>query len=68
MYRAALSLASSTFALFGLCAAMSELPGVVVMDRSDLTEPQVQDKVRELLAGRRADVILRLEPMCLNYL
>ena len=38
---------------------MVGLPGVVVMDRSDLTSPEVHKKVKEFMAGRKADVITR---------
>ena len=40
-------------------AAMVGLPGVVVMDRSDLTSPEIHKKVEEFMAGRKADIIMR---------
>ncbi len=38
---------------------IAELPGVVVMGGSDVTDSVVQERVRELLGGRGADVVMR---------
>ena len=45
-------------------AAMAGLPGVVVMDRNDLTSPEIRRKVEGFMAGRKADVIMRLVYRC----
>lgn len=38
---------------------MADLPGVVVMNRSDLTAPEVQGRIKEMLSHRKADVVMR---------
>jgi len=47
--------------------AMAGLPGVVVMDRSDLTSPEVCRNVEGFMAGRKADVIMRLGCHCKRF-
>ena len=42
-----------------VCLDVEELAGVTVMAGSDITDPRVHERVREFLAGRRADVVLR---------
>ena len=39
--------------------AMVELPGVVVMAKSDITSPHVHQRISHFMAGRKADVIMR---------
>ena len=38
---------------------IADLPGVLVMGGSDVTDPLVQERVRELLGRRGADVVMR---------
>jgi hypothetical protein len=40
-------------------AAMSQLRGVTIKDGWDITSPEVQRKIVELLNGKKADVIMR---------
>ena len=42
-------------------AAMVGLPGVVVMEKCDLTRDQTHHKVIDVLGGKKADVVMRLE-------
>jgi len=49
-------------------AAMAGLPGVVVVDRSDLTSPEVRRNVEGFMAGRKADVIMRLGCHCKRFI
>ena len=48
-----------TVAMVSWPAAMSQLRGVIIKDRWDITSPDVQEKIVELLNGRKADVIMR---------
>ena len=38
---------------------MDKLPGVHVMDRSDITDAKVHDDILNFLDGRRANVVMR---------
>lgn len=38
---------------------MMDLPGVLVMNKSDLTTPEVQQRIRECVSDRMADVVMR---------
>ena len=42
-----------------VCSDIEGLDGVTVMTGSDITDPKVHERVREFLAGRRADVVMR---------
>lgn len=39
--------------------AMEPLPGVVLMDNNDVTQPDTWQKVLEVLRGYQADVVMR---------
>ena len=38
---------------------MDTLPGVYIMDNSDITDPCVQERIYKFLHNRKADVVMR---------
>ena len=39
--------------------AMDSLPGVYIMDNSDITDLYVQERIYKFLHNRKADVVMR---------